>query len=72
MSINCLTVCRRDPGIFSRDYFFYFFEIVRAVRSVAGLAWSGNLNEISQKGFDFQIIEGDVHERSNEISVATG
>lgn len=33
-------------------------EIVRAVRWVAGLAWAGNLSEIGQKGFDFQIVEG--------------
>lgn len=30
-------------------------EIVRAVRWVAGLVWSGNLAEISDKGFRFRI-----------------
>lgn len=33
-------------------------EIVRAVRWVSSLVWSGNLGEIGERGFDFQIIEG--------------
>lgn len=33
-------------------------EIVRAVRWVSSLVWSGNLDEITQRGWEFQIIGG--------------
>jgi hypothetical protein len=33
-------------------------EIVRAVRWVSSLVWSGNMNEMEDKGFKFQIIGG--------------
>lgn len=31
-------------------------EIVRAIRWVSALVWSGNLQEIGEKGFDFQLV----------------
>lgn len=33
-------------------------EIVRAVRWVSSLVWSGSMGEIEEKGFKFQIIGG--------------
>lgn len=33
-------------------------EIVRAVRWVSSLVWSGNLDEIVKNGWEFQIING--------------